>query len=430
MRLNGLENGYIICIGRPLLCSAAYLREGIACPGEEIRNMSMNSTPTSARVHIGIFGRRNAGKSSIMNALTGQELSIVSEQLGTTTDPVSKTMELLPMGPVVIFDTPGLDDEGELGAKRVLKAVQVLNKTDIALVIADPALGLGDEERELIARIEKKGIPYLVVYNKTDLAPAPEGAIAVSAATGAGIHELKERIAALKLPEPPRIMEGLCASGDVCLLVTPIDSAAPKSRMILPQQQVMREVLDNHGIAPLVQPEELKSALDMLRVRPRIVITDSQVFGRVARDLPEDVPLTSFSILFARQRGFLGAAIDAVKTLPTLRDGDRLLICEGCTHHRQCDDIGTVKIPRWLREYTGKDFVIDRTSGTEFPDDLTPYRMVIHCGGCMLNPREVSYRMNCAKDQGVPFINYGILIAALHGVLERSIRPLGLTTEQ
>ena len=392
--------------------------------------MSMNATPSSARVHIGIFGRRNAGKSSLMNALTGQELSIVSEHLGTTTDPVSKSMELLPMGPVVIFDTPGLDDVGDLGALRVRKAAQVLNKTDVALVVIDPTVGIAEEEAALIAKIEQKKIPYIVVYNKSDIATAPDGAISVSAATGAGINELKERIASLKMPEPPRLLEGLCAPGDVCVLVTPIDSAAPKGRMILPQQQVMREVLDNHGIAPLVQPEELKAVLGTLNVKPRIVITDSQAFGRVSRDVPDDIPLTSFSILFARQRGFLDAAIEAVKALPTLKDGDKLLICEGCTHHRQCDDIGTVKIPRWLMQNTGKHFEFEWTSGTGFPDDLSPYRMVIHCGACMLNPREVTYRMNCALDQGIPFINYGILIAALHGVLERSIRPLGLSVTQ
>ena len=392
--------------------------------------MSMNATPSSARVHIGIFGRRNAGKSSLMNALTGQELSIVSEHLGTTTDPVSKSMELLPMGPVVIFDTPGLDDVGDLGTLRVRKTAQVLNKTDVALVVIDPTVGIAEEETALIAKIEQKKIPYIVVYNKSDIATAPDGAISVSAATGAGMNELKERIASLKMPEPPRLLEGLCAPGDVCVLVTPIDSAAPKGRMILPQQQVMREVLDNHGIAPLVQPEELKAVLGTLNVRPRIVITDSQAFGRVSRDVPEDIPLTSFSILFARQRGFLNAAIEAVKALPTLKDGDKLLICEGCTHHRQCDDIGTVKIPRWLMQNTGKHFEFEWTSGTGFPDDLTPYSMVIHCGACMLNPREVTYRMNCALDQGIPFINYGILIAALHGVLERSIRPLGLSVTQ
>lgn len=392
--------------------------------------MSMNATPSSARVHIGIFGRRNAGKSSLMNALTGQELSIVSEHLGTTTDPVSKSMELLPMGPVVIFDTPGLDDVGDLGTLRVRKAAQVLNKTDVALVVIDPTVGIAEEETALIAKIEQKKIPYIVVYNKSDIATAPDGAISVSAATGAGINELKERIASLKMPEPPQLLEGLCAPGDVCVLVTPIDSAAPKGRMILPQQQVMREVLDNHGIAPLVQPEELKSVLGTLNVKPRIVITDSQAFGRVSRDVPEDISLTSFSILFARQRGFLNAAIEAVKALPTLKDGDKLLICEGCTHHRQCDDIGTVKIPRWLMPNTGKHFEFEWTSGTGFPDDLTPYSMVIHCGACMLNPREVTYRMNCALDQGIPFINYGILIAALHGVLERSIRPLGLSVTQ
>ena len=392
--------------------------------------MSMNATPSSARVHIGIFGRRNAGKSSLMNALTGQDLSIVSEHLGTTTDPVSKSMELLPMGPVVIYDTPGLDDEGDLGQLRVRKAIQVLNKTDIAIVVIDASVGMGDAEHDIIARAEQKHIPCIVVYNKSDIAAIPEGAIGVSAVTRDGIFELKEKIASLKLPEPPHLLEGLCAPGDVCVLVTPIDSAAPKGRMILPQQQVMREVLDNHGIAPLVQPEELTSVLGALKSKPRIVITDSQAFGRVSRDVPEDIPLTSFSILFARQRGFLNAAIEAVKTLPTLKDGDKLLISEGCTHHRQCDDIGTVKIPRWLMQTTGKHFEFEWSSGTGFPDDLTPYRMVIHCGACMLNPREVNYRMNCALDQGVPFINYGILIAALHGVLERSIQPLGLSITQ
>ncbi len=392
--------------------------------------MSMNATPSSARVHIGIFGRRNAGKSSLMNALTGQDLSIVSEHLGTTTDPVSKSMELLPMGPVVIYDTPGLDDEGDLGQLRVRKAIQVLNKTDIAIVVIDASVGMGDAEHDIIARAEQKHIPCIVVYNKSDIAAIPEGAIGVSAVTREGIFELKEKIASLKLPEPPHLLEGLCAPGDVCVLVTPIDSAAPKGRMILPQQQVMREVLDNHGIAPLVQPEELTSVLGALKSKPRIVITDSQAFGRVSRDVPEDIPLTSFSILFARQRGFLNAAIEAVKTLPTLKDGDKLLISEGCTHHRQCDDIGTVKIPRWLMQTTGKHFEFEWSSGTGFPDDLTPYRMVIHCGACMLNPREVNYRMNCALDQGVPFINYGILIAALHGVLERSIQPLGLSITQ
>ncbi len=392
--------------------------------------MSMNAAPSSARVHIGIFGRRNAGKSSLMNALTGQDLSIVSEHLGTTTDPVSKSMELLPMGPVVIYDTPGLDDEGDLGKLRVRKAIQVLNKTDIAVVVIDAAVGIGDAEHDIIARAEQKHIPCIVVYNKSDIAAIPEGAIGVSAVTREGIHDLKEKIASLKLPEPPHLLEGLCTPGDVCVLVTPIDSAAPKGRMILPQQQVMREVLDNHGIAPLVQPEELTSALCTLKSKPRIVITDSQAFGRVSHDVPEDIPLTSFSILFARQRGFLNAAIDAVKTLPTLNDGDKLLISEGCTHHRQCDDIGTVKIPRWLMQKTGKHFEFEWSSGTGFPDDLTPYRMVIHCGACMLNPREVNYRMNCALDQGVPFINYGILIAALHGVLERSIQPLGLSITQ
>lgn len=391
--------------------------------------MSLNSTPAASRVHIGLFGRRNAGKSSLMNALTGQDMAIVSAQPGTTTDPVVKSMELLPLGPVAIFDTPGLDDEGELGGKRVLKAVKVLNKTDIALVVVDACRGLGEGERDIIARIERKGIPYITVYNKLDASEAsvPEGAVGVSALTGEGVNALKERIAALRLPEPPRLLEGLCAQGDLCVLVTPIDSAAPKGRMILPQQQVMRDCLDYGAMPLLTQPAQLPRLLDALNVPPRIVITDSQAFEQVARDVPEELPLTSFSILLARQRGFLGAAVDAVNRLKSLEDGDKLLICEGCTHHRQCDDIGTVKIPRWLAEKTGRRFDYAWTSGGEFPDDLTPYRLVVHCGGCMLNAREMSYRMNCALDQGVPFINYGILIAALHGVLGRSVRPLGLT---
>ena len=386
--------------------------------------MSMNATPSSARVHIGIFGRRNAGKSSLMNALTGQELSIVSEHLGTTTDPVSKSMELLPMGPVVIFDTPGLDDVGDLGTLRVRKAAQVLNKTDVALVVIDPTVGIAEEETALIAKIEQKKIPYIVVYNKSDIATAPDCAISVSAATGAGINELKERIASLKMPEPPRLLEGLCAPGDVCVLVTPIDSAAPKGRMILPQQQVMREVLDNHGIAPLVQPEELKAVLGTLNVRPRIVITDSQAFGRVSRDVPEDIPLTSFSILMARYKGFLETAVRGVAALGTLKDGDTVLIAEGCTHHRQCNDIGTVKIPRWIRQCSGADVHIETCSGTEFPEDLTRYSAVIHCGGCMLNEREVTSRMERALMQNVPFTNYGLVIAQANGILARSLSLL------
>lgn len=391
--------------------------------------MSLNSTPAAARVHIGLFGRRNAGKSSLMNALTGQDMAIVSDTPGTTTDPVSKSMELLPLGPVVILDTPGLDDVGELGGKRVRRAIQALNKTDIAIVVVDAAQGPQAEEQELLERIARKGIPHLMVYNKSDAPDAvvPAGAIGVSALTGAGVAELRERIAALRLPEPPRLLEGLCAPGDLCVLVTPIDEAAPKGRMILPQQQVMRDALDYGAMPLLTQPAQLPALLDALKAPPRIVITDSQVFEQVARDVPDDVPLTSFSILLARQRGFLDAAVAAVKRLESLADGDRLLISEGCTHHRQCNDIGTVKIPRWLAQKTGRKLEFAFTSGGEFPDDLKGYSLVVHCGGCMLNARELGYRMNCALDQGVPFINYGILIAALHGVLERSIRPLGLS---
>ncbi|MGN1249377.1 MAG: [FeFe] hydrogenase H-cluster maturation GTPase HydF [Candidatus Spyradocola sp.] len=391
--------------------------------------MTMNATPSGNRTHIGIFGRRNAGKSSLINALTGQKLAIVSDVKGTTTDPVSKAMELLPLGPVVMIDTPGLDDEGELGAKRIEKAMQVLRKTDIALLVADAAEGLDDADRALIERIRAMQLPYLVVYNKCDEADCPvedaQHSACVSALTGRGIHELKERIAHLT-PEggEKKLLGDLLSPGDVVVLVVPVDESAPKGRLILPQQQALRDVLDAHATAVVCQDTDLKRTLEGLGTKPRMVVTDSQAFASVSRDTPRDVPLTSFSILMARYKGYLDAALRAMPAVEGLEDGDTVLIAEGCTHHRQCNDIGTVKIPRWLRAHSGKDIAIKTCSGTEFPDDLSPFKLVIHCGGCMLNEREVLYRMREAERQGVPFINYGLLIAHMQGIMERAIEVL------
>ena len=391
--------------------------------------MTMNATPSGNRTHIGIFGRRNAGKSSLINALTGQKLAIVSDIKGTTTDPVSKAMELLPLGPVVMIDTPGLDDEGELGAKRIEKAMQVLRKTDIALLVADTAEGLDESDRALLDRIRAMQLPYLVVYNKCDEADCPvedaQHSACVSALTGRGIHELKERIAHLT-PEgsEKKLLGDLLSPGDVVVLVVPVDESAPKGRIILPQQQALRDVLDAHATAVVCQDTDLKRTLEGLGAKPRMVVTDSQAFASVSRDTPRDVPLTSFSILMARYKGYLDAALRAMPAVESLADGDTVLIAEGCTHHRQCNDIGTVKIPRWLRAHSGKDIAIKTCSGTEFPDDLSPFKLVIHCGGCMLNERELLYRMREAERQGVPFINYGLLIAHMQGILERAIEVL------
>ena len=391
--------------------------------------MTMNATPSGNRTHIGIFGRRNAGKSSLINALTGQKLAIVSDIKGTTTDPVSKAMELLPLGPVVMIDTPGLDDEGELGAKRIEKAMQVLRKTDIALLVADAAEGLDESDRALLERIRAMQLPYLVVYNKCDEADCPvedaQHSACVSALTGRGIHELKERIAHLT-PEgsEKKLLGDLLSPGDVVVLVVPVDESVPKGRIILPQQQALRDVLDAHATAVVCQDTDLKRTLEGLGAKPRMVVTDSQAFASVSRDTPRDIPLTSFSILMARYKGYLDAALHAMPAVESLADGDTVLIAEGCTHHRQCNDIGTVKIPRWLRAHSGKDIAIKTCSGTEFPDDLSPFKLVIHCGGCMLNEREVLYRMREAERQGVPFINYGLLIAHMQGILERAIEVL------
>lgn len=399
--------------------------------------MSMNQTPMSERVHIGFFGKRNAGKSSVMNAVTGQELAVVSEVKGTTTDPVYKSMELLPLGPVVMMDTPGIDDGGELGNLRVKKSYQVLNKTDAAVLVIDGAVGTSEEDRALLDRIRKKNIPFVVAINKKELADKDaeksakeelsldDSQIAfVSAATGEGIYGLKEQIAAIAATEEPEkyLVRDLLEPSDIVVLVVPIDSAAPKGRLILPQQQTIRDILEADAVSVVVKETELKTTLEQFRKRPKMVITDSQVFAQVSEDTPEDILLTSFSILMARYKGNLEHAVRGVTALDRLEDGDTVLISEGCTHHRQCDDIGTVKIPRWIREYTGKDIKIETTSGTEFPDDLTPYRLIIHCGGCMLNEREMKYRLSCAADQNVPMTNYGILIAYVKGILKRSVQ--------
>ena len=387
--------------------------------------MSLNATPSANRVHIGFFGCRNAGKSSVVNAVTGQELCIVSDTKGTTTDPVQKAMELLPLGPVVIIDTPGYDDEGELGLLRVRRTKQVLNKTDVAVLVVDASVGLRSFDTELLALFEAKKIPYCLVYNKCDLAPAPAGtnALCVSANTGMGIHELKETIARLALKEgpEPKLVSDLLAPGDLVVLVTPIDESAPKGRLILPQQQVIRDILDHHALSVVVQDTELALTLQKLGTKPAMVITDSQVFKSAAADTPADIPLTSFSILMARYKGFLEMAVKGAAAIPSLQDGDLVLISEGCTHHRQCEDIGTVKLPRMLKKFTGKDIQFKTTSGNEFPENLADYKLVIHCGGCMLPAREMLYRMKCATDQNIPVTNYGIALAYMQGILERSI---------
>ena len=389
--------------------------------------MGLNDTPSGERVHIGFFGRRNAGKSSLVNAVTGQELAVVSQTRGTTTDPVSKAMELLPVGPVVIIDTPGFDDEGALGELRVRKTRQVLNRTDVAVLVADSTEGLKECDTELIALFRQKEIPYLIAWNKCDLlTEIPEESaseIYVSATERIHIEELKEKIARLGKTEENKLMVvgDLIHPGDLVVLVIPIDKAAPKGRLILPQQQVIRDILEAEAAAVCVKEYERRETLDKFREPPALVITDSQVFAKVSADVPPEIPLTSFSILMARCKGLLDMAVRGVAAVEKLQDGDTVLIAEGCTHHRQCDDIGSVKIPRWLKNYTGKKLNIELCSGREFPDDLSKYALIIHCGGCMLNEREVRYRMKCAADQQVPITNYGIAIAYMQGILKRSI---------
>ena len=400
--------------------------------------MGMNQTPASERVHISFFGKRNAGKSSVINAVTGQDLAIVSSVMGTTTDPVYKSMELLPLGPVVVIDTPGIDDEGELGALRVRKSYQVLNKTDIAILVVDSTTGKGEEEFALLHKFHEKHIPYLVVYNKIDLLSVEEiknlamsvraGEVLASAADGMNIQELKEKIATLK-PEDTHqypLIQDLIEPLDLVILVVPIDKAAPKGRLILPQQQTIRDILERGALSLVVRDTELKSTLDHFLAQgvcPKLVVTDSQAFARVSKDVPENITLTSFSILFARYKGELETQLKGVAALSSIEDGDHILIAEGCTHHRQCGDIGTCKMPEWIRNYTGKEPVFEFTSGSEFPDDVSSYKMVVHCGGCMLNEREMKYRIACCQDQGVPITNYGILIAQVTGILKRSLGP-------
>lgn len=395
--------------------------------------MGLNSTPSADRIHIGIFGKRNAGKSSIINAITGQNLAIVSDVLGTTTDPVLKAMELLPLGPVVMIDTPGLDDEGELGKLRVQKAYQILNKTDIAVLVIDGRTGMTSEDEAILERIRAKEIPYVIVKNKADLCKNMEenedaNTISVSAFTGYHIHELKELIAkqAPKEDESKKIVGDLLEPGDFVVLVVPIDSSAPKGRLILPQQQTIRDILDAGAISIVTGVEELPATLANLGKKPKYVITDSQAFGKASKYTPDDIMLTSFSILMARYKGDLKNNVLGARALNNLKDGDKVLISEGCTHHRQCEDIGTVKMPRWIKQHTGKELEFVFTSGTEFPVDLSPYALIVHCGGCTLNEREMKYRLKCAEDQGIPMTNYGIAIAYMNGILERSIEPFGI----
>lgn len=404
--------------------------------------MGMNQTPASERIHISFFGKRNAGKSSVINAVTGQDLAIVSNIKGTTTDPVYKTMELLPLGPVMLIDTPGIDDEGDLGALRIKKSYQILNKTDIAILVVDVLIGITEHEEALIHRFQEKNIPWILVYNKADLIPgeisgtafpphtdtAAGNELFVSAATGSGIHELKEKIASLK-PEDthkyPLISDLVCPL-DLVILVIPIDKAAPKGRLILPQQQTIRAILECGALSLVVRDTELKDTLEHFLskdIHPRLVITDSQAFAQVSSVTPEEISLTSFSILFARYKGDLGTLTEGAAALKNIQHGDKILIAEGCTHHRQCDDIGTVKIPNMIRKFTGAEPEFVFTSGTEFPDDVSDYKLVVHCGGCMLNEREMKYRIACCRDQKVPITNYGILIARITGILNRSLTP-------
>ncbi|MFR5889590.1 MAG: [FeFe] hydrogenase H-cluster maturation GTPase HydF [Lachnospiraceae bacterium] len=391
--------------------------------------MGLNDRVSAERIHIGFFGLRNAGKSSVVNAVTGQKLSLVSEVKGTTTDPVQKAMELLPLGPVVIIDTPGIDDEGKLGEMRVMRAKQVLSKTDIAILTVDAARGMQDADRELCDLFSSRKIPYIVVFNKSDLLAeipaAAENEIYVSAEHGTNIYELKEKIGALagKLENKKSLIGDLIEPNDIVVLVTPIDESAPKGRMILPQQQMIRDVLDHGAINVVVKETELEKALSSLSQKPKMVITDSQAFGKVSKTVPEDILLTSFSILFARYKGELREVVRGAAYLNRLKDGDTVLISEGCTHHRQCNDIGTVKLPGWISGYTGKNLNFEFTSGGEFPDDLSKYALIVHCGACMLNEREMKSRIERAVDAKIPITNYGTAIAQLHGILKRSLSP-------
>lgn len=389
--------------------------------------MGLNDTVSAERVHIGFFGLRNAGKSSVVNAVTNQELSVVSNVKGTTTDPVKKAMELLPIGPVLIIDTPGIDDEGELGGKRVEKTYEILNKTDVAVLIVDAVTGKTELDEMVIGAFSKRDIPYIIVYNKKDLLSdsfkLAENEILVSAKTGEGINELREKIGALsKTKENNKvIVSDLLDEGDIVVLCIPIDESAPKGRIILPQQMTIRDILDNNSIPVCCKPSELGATISALKNPPKLVITDSQAFGEVSKIVPRNILLTSFSILMARYKGDIDELISGVLALSKIKDGDKILISEGCTHHRQCKDIGTVKIPDWIREYTKAEPEFFFTSGGEFPKDLKGYSLIVHCGGCMLNETEMKRRVNEAKEQGVPMVNYGVLIAEVNGILKRSL---------
>lgn len=410
--------------------------------------MSLNDTPRSSRLHIAIFGRRNAGKSSIINAITNQDIAVVSPVKGTTTDPVYKSMELLPLGPVVLIDTAGLDDEGELGELRKRKTLEVLNKTDIALIVIDAVGGVTSFDRQIVESVRSKNIPMIGILNKIDLLTNINSThaenpltlvnkteeelelkvIPVSAVEHQGIKELKKALIAAVPDEEDkfRIVGDLISPGDLVVLVVPIDKAAPKGRLILPQQQTIRDILESEAIAIVTKDYELKEALESLGKKPRLVITDSQVFLKVAADTPKDIPLTSFSILFARNKGDLEEMVRGARAIDRLQDGDRVLIAESCTHHQQPDDIGKVKIPRWIRQATGKQIEFDFANGMKYPDNVKDYSLIIHCGGCMMNRRQMLWRMGKAVEAGVPIVNYGIAIAHVQGILERAISPFPL----
>ena len=390
--------------------------------------MGLQDSVSAERLHISFFGKRNAGKSSMVNAITGQQLSVVSAVKGTTTDPVKRAMELLPLGPVVIIDTPGLDDEGELGSLRVKKARQVLEQTDIAVLVVDKTEGMSVSDEELVKELEERKIPYLLVYNKIDLPfgediHKKDGVLYASAHTGEGIEIVKEALGAFAKENRNEkvLVRDLIEAGDIVVLVTPIDEAAPKGRLILPQQLVIRDILDAHGVVVTCQDNELALTLEALVKKPKMVITDSQVFEKVSENVPKDVPLTSFSILMARYKGDLRELVRGAATLSKLRSNDKVLISEGCTHHRQCNDIGTVKMPNWIKEFTGVEPQFAFSSGGEFPADLTPYSVIVHCGGCTLNETEMKNRIRRAVEANVPIVNYGIAIAHMHGILKRSV---------
>ena len=392
----------------------------------EVTAMSLNTTASGERLHVAFFGMRNAGKSSLVNAVTGQSLSVVSDVKGTTTDPVKKAMELLPLGPVVIIDTPGLDDIGELGTLRVQKARQILEQTDIAVVVVDSTIGLCDADSTLLGSLKERKIPYIIALSKAELLPRREpmqAALYVSAFTGEGIHDLKERLGAFaKSLEKTKVpVSDLLQAGDTVVLVTPIDESAPKGRLILPQQMVLRDILDAHACAVVCQPTELKQVLT--GITPKMVITDSQVFERVSADTPDSILLTSFSVLMARYKGELDALVRGADTLKSLKDGDCVLISEGCTHHRQCNDIGTVKMPAWIEKFSSAKLTFDFTSGNDFPENLSKYALIVHCGGCMLNEKAMQHRIATAVANGIPIVNYGLAIAHMNGILERSLQP-------